>query len=198
MPTPTTISDFLGLVRKSGLLDEQGLNQLADLDLPAEPFACAEALVKAHVLTPFQAKQLLAGRYRGLVLGAYKILRPLGKGGMGVVYLADHASLGRKVAIKVLTQDQAKEHLALERFYREARAAAALDHPNIVRLHDITQLSGIHFLVMEYVTASTSSPSSADRRCTTPRPQTTSARPRPASCMPTNGASSTGTSSRPT
>ncbi len=129
----------------------ESLGQLADLDLPDEPFACAEALVKANVLTPFQAKQLLAGRHRGLVLGTYKILRPLGKGGMGVVYLADHASLGRKVAIKVLTQDQAKENLALERFYREARAAAALDHPNIVRLHDITQVSGINFLVMEYV-----------------------------------------------
>ena len=151
MSTPATVTDFLGLVRRSGLLDEQSLAHLADLDLPEEPFACAKALVKAQVLTPFQAKQLLAGRHRGLVLGTYKILRPLGKGGMGVVYLADHTTIGRKVAIKVLTQDQARENMALERFYRKARAAAALDHPNIVRLHDMTQISGVHFLVMEYV-----------------------------------------------
>ena len=151
MSAPTTVSDFLGLVRKSGLLDGPALAQLADQDLPDEPFACAEALVKERLLTPFQAKQLLAGRHRGLVLGAYRILKPLGKGGMGVVYLADHASLGRKVAIKVLTQEKAQEKLALERFQREARAAAALDHPNIVRLHDITQVNGVHFLVMEYV-----------------------------------------------
>jgi len=151
MASPSTVSDFINLVRKSGLLDEQTFSQLVDLDLPDEPFACAETLVRHHMLTPFQAKQLLAGRHRGLVLGAYKILRPLGKGGMGVVYLADHAGLGRKVAIKVLTNEQAREKLALERFQREARAAAALDHPNIVRLHDITQVSGINFLVMEYV-----------------------------------------------
>jgi serine/threonine protein kinase len=151
MPSPTTVSDFLSLVRKSGLLDEATLGQLADDELPDEPFACAEALVKLKVLTPFQAKQILAGRFRGLVLGPYRIERPLGKGGMGVVYLAEHAALNRKVAIKVLTQDKAQEKLALERFQREARAAAALDHPNIVRLHDITQVSGVHFLVMEYV-----------------------------------------------
>jgi eukaryotic-like serine/threonine-protein kinase len=152
MASPTTVSDFLSLVRKSGLLDEPTLAQLADQDdLPDEPFACAESLVKARVLTPFQAKQILAGRFRGLVLGPYRIERPLGKGGMGVVYLAEHAALNRKVAIKILTHDKGHEKLALERFQREARAAAALDHPNIVGLHDITQVSGVHFLVMEYV-----------------------------------------------
>ena len=151
MPSPTTATDFLSLIRKSGLLDASALAELAERDLPVEPFDCAEYLVKAGVLTPFQAKQLLAGRYRGLVLGAYRILRPLGKGGMGVVYLAEHTSLSRKVAIKVLTQEQAREKQALERFQREARSRAALDHPNIVRLHDISQITGVHFLVMEYV-----------------------------------------------
>jgi WD40 repeat protein/tRNA A-37 threonylcarbamoyl transferase component Bud32 len=70
---------------------------------------------------------------------------------MGVVYLAQHAALGRKVAVKVLGEEQSREKLALERFFREARAAAALDHPNIVRLHDIAQSNEKHYLVMEYV-----------------------------------------------
>ncbi|HMO35178.1 MAG TPA: serine/threonine-protein kinase, partial [Gemmatales bacterium] len=98
-----------------------------------------------------QAKQLLAGRHRGFFLGQYKILDQLGQGGMGAVYIAEHTTLRRKVAIKVLHKDKSRDQKALERFFREARAAAALDHANIVRLHDIAQGSGVHFLVMEYV-----------------------------------------------
>ena len=150
MAAPMTTPDFLDLIRASGLLDDGALARVAG-DLPPEPVACAEKLVTAEVLTPFQAKQLLAGRVRGLVLGQYRVLGPLGKGGMGIVYLAEHVDLGRKVAIKVLNEEQAREKLGLERFFREARAVAALDHPNIVRLHDITQSAGTYFLVMEFV-----------------------------------------------
>ncbi len=150
MAAPMTTPDFLDLVRASGLLDEGTLDRVAG-EFPAEPVACAEKLVSAAVLTPFQAKQLLAGRVRGLALGQYRVLGPLGKGGMGIVYLAEHVDLGRKVAIKVLNEEQAREKLGLERFFREARAVAALDHPNIVRLHDITQAGGTYFLVMEFV-----------------------------------------------
>ncbi|QJX00093.1 serine/threonine-protein kinase [Frigoriglobus tundricola] len=150
MPPPATLADFLGLIRKSGLIDDRLLADDA-LDLPSDPAACAAALVAAKRLTAFQAEQLLAGQVRGLVLGAYRVLRPLGQGGMGVVYLAEHADLARRVAIKVLGDEQAKEELALERFFREARAVAALDHPNIVRLHDIGRAGGTHFLVMEFV-----------------------------------------------
>jgi tRNA A-37 threonylcarbamoyl transferase component Bud32 len=150
MPSPATTAEFLGLVRKSGLIDEHALSRVA-FDLPTEPAACADALVEAELLTAFQAKQLLAGRARGLTLGQYRILRPLGKGGMGIVYLAEHTGLKRKSALKVLNEEQSREQFALERLFREARAAAALDHPNIVRLHDIAQSNGTHFLVMEFV-----------------------------------------------
>jgi WD40 repeat protein/tRNA A-37 threonylcarbamoyl transferase component Bud32 len=150
MASPATTAEFIGLIRKVGLIDEETLATVA-LGLPREPVACADALVDAALLTPFQAKQLLSGRPRGLVLGPYRILRPLGKGGMGVVYLADHAALARKVALKVLIEEQSREKLALERFFREARSAAALDHPNIVRLHDIARNNDTHYLVMEYV-----------------------------------------------
>ena len=151
MSAPTTVPAFLALVRKSGLLDEEVLARLNEEDLPSEPFPCAEYLVRTNVLTAFQATHLMSGRYRGLLLGPYRILRALGKGGMGVVYLADHVGLNRKVALKVLTADKGNEKLSLERFHREARAAAALDHPHIVRVHDVAQADGRHFLVMEYV-----------------------------------------------
>src|SRR5215813_8808189 len=99
MRAPSTVDDFLGLVRKSGLLDE---NRLAALfpdkdDLPNDPQACANALVQAGLLTSFQARQLLAGKFRVFLLGAYKILRPIGRGGMGTVFLAEHTSLKRQV-----------------------------------------------------------------------------------------------------
>jgi serine/threonine protein kinase len=153
MAAPTTVTDFLSLVRKSGLLDEKRFSSLFPdgADLPDEPQACANVLVRDGLLTAFQARQLLAGKFRGFVLGAYKILRPIGQGGMGTVFLAEHSSLKRMVALKVLSADKAKDQLGIERFYREARAAAALDHPNIVRLHDVSQGAGAHFLVMEYV-----------------------------------------------
>lgn len=91
------------------------------------------------------------GALVGRFLGPYLVVRHLGSGGMGAVYLADHPALNRKVAVKVLTADQAADPHALERFRREARAAAALDHPHIVRLFDIGHAEGLHFLVLEYV-----------------------------------------------
>src|SRR5262249_44745532 len=105
------------------------------------------------LLTQFQAKQLLAGRSNGFKLGSYIIREQIGQGGMGAVYLAEHEALRRRVAIKVLLppKDRADTKLALERFLREARAAAALDHPNIVRIQDVSRQGSVNFLVMEYV-----------------------------------------------
>src|SRR5262249_27270936 len=70
---------------------------------------------------------------------------------MGSVYLCEHKFMRRRVAVKVLPSAKAEESSALERFYREARAVAALDHPNIVRAYDIDQDDKLHFLVMEYI-----------------------------------------------
>ena len=151
--TPATTAEFLALYRKSGLYDEKPFRAHFgdDDELPADARQAAAALVRVGLLTNFQAKQLLSGRHRGFTLGTHRILEPIGQGGMGTVYLAEHTSLKRKVALKVLPSDKAKDRLSLERFQREARAAAALSHPNIVRLHDISQGGGVHFLVMEYV-----------------------------------------------
>jgi eukaryotic-like serine/threonine-protein kinase len=102
-------------------------------------------------LTHFQAEQFLLGKWRRFTIGKYKVLERLGSGGMGSVYLCEHKFMRRRVAVKVLPAAKAEDPSSLERFYREARAAAALDHPNIVRAYDIDQDENLHFLVMEYV-----------------------------------------------
>ena len=104
------------------------------------------------LLTFFQAKQLKLGRYKRFTIGSkYRLLELIGAGGMGAVYLCEHTLMQRLVALKVLPVEKLDDQSNLERFYREARAVAALDHPNIVRAYDIDQYEKLHFLVMEYV-----------------------------------------------
>jgi len=156
MPSPTTNDEFLELVRKSGVVDEKRLDAYLDKAraaqaLPAEPPRLAGLLVRDGVLTHFQAEQFLQGKWRRFTIGKYKVLERLGSGGMGSVYLCEHKLMRRRVAVKVLPTAKAEDASSLERFYREARAVAALDHPNIVRAYDIDQDDKLHFLVMEHV-----------------------------------------------
>ncbi|MCA9257793.1 MAG: serine/threonine protein kinase [Planctomycetales bacterium] len=113
--------------------------------------AIAQGLVDAELLTSWQADKLLAGKHKGFMLGKYKLLEHLGKGGMSSVYLAEHTLMKRKVAIKVLPRNRVEDATYLERFRIEARAAAKLDDPNIVRAYDIDQDGDTHYIVMEYV-----------------------------------------------
>src|SRR5690242_9021234 len=107
MTAALAVEQFLEVVRKSGLVAEQRLND------------------------------------------KYRILEFLGSGGMGSVYLCEHVTMRRRVAIKTLPVSKANDSSYLERFHREARAVAALDHPNIVRAYDIDHEGDLHFLVME-------------------------------------------------
>ena len=94
---------------------------------------------------------LLPGKH----LGPYEILSHLGSGGMGEVYRAKDTRLDRIVAIKVLPSHLADKPQLRERFEREARTVASLNHPHICTLYDIGEQDGIHFLVMEYLEGET-------------------------------------------
>src|SRR5262245_22647658 len=155
MPAPTALDSFLSDLKKSGLVEsvqlDQYLSKLTD-DQQAAPLPLAKLLVRDGLLTLFQARLLLRGKNRGFVIGGkYKVLDRLGEGGMGAVYLVEHLRLHCLFAMKVLPRDRIKDPAALGRFYREARATAAVNHPNIVRTHDVDRDGDLHFIVMEYV-----------------------------------------------
>jgi serine/threonine protein kinase len=156
MPAPANVPDYLELVRKSGLAPDAKIDQLLAqyhaTGTPQNVDQAAAFLIRDGVLTYFQAKQIKYGRYKRFTIGAkYRLLELIGAGGMGAVYLCEHMLMKRLVALKVLPHEKMADPSNVDRFYREARAVAALDHPNIVRAYDIDQFDKLHFLVMEYV-----------------------------------------------
>ena len=158
-----TVESFLDLLGQSDLVSDGQLLALTAEFLgegtrPESPKKLADELVKREVLTTWQAEMLLQCKHRGFRLGPYRILRPLGQGGMSKVFLAEHEMMHRRSAIKVLPSKYQEDADLLSRFLLEARAVAALDHPNIVRAYDFNKDvrygKEIHYLVMEYVEGS--------------------------------------------
>jgi eukaryotic-like serine/threonine-protein kinase len=140
---------------ESGLLSESELLaalELAPVDVrPKDGKQFATWLVKEKKLTAYQAEQLLVGNSRSLVLGNYVVLDELGRGGMGVVLKAEHRRMERVVALKILSAAMTNTPEAVLRFQREVKAAARLEHTNIVVAYDADEADGTHFLVMQFV-----------------------------------------------
>ena len=151
------VQTFIELVRRSGLVDndhfDRTLRELEDAagSPPSDPDILADQLIARKSLSRWQIDRLMEGRHKGFFLGKYKLLDHLGTGGMSSVYLAEHIHMHRRVAIKVLPQHRIEDSSYLSRFYREARAAASLDHANVMRVYDVDSDGKTHYLVMEYV-----------------------------------------------
>lgn len=150
-----SVKNFFDLTQRSQLVDDDRLARAAadykeggDNDDAAR---FADFLIDRELLTRWQADKLLDKKYKGFFLGKYKLLGHLGTGGMSSVYLAEHVLMQRRVAIKVLPKSRIEDSSYLARFHLEAKAAASLDHPNIVRAYDVDQQDDTHYLVMEFV-----------------------------------------------
>jgi serine/threonine protein kinase len=163
-PSPTsnaeqpTVDEFLKHVVRSGLLDREQLKlALATAPVDAKATdgtaaALAEFLVKTGKLSRFQARKLLNRSYRGLVLGPYQILAPLGKGGMGTVFMARDGRAGRLVALKVLSSRRARaEDRARSRFLREMELSKRVSHPNLAQSYEVGTLQDVHYIAMEFI-----------------------------------------------
>ena len=161
MQSEPAIASFLDTVQRSGVVPKAQMERLRHEFLEPDTsydssLKIADELVARNLLTRWQVDELLSGKKKGFLLDSYCILEPLGKGGMGTVYLAEHRVMRRRCAIKVLpTEYVSKEPSFLDRFHREAQAVAALDHPNIVKAYDVNKTligeTEVHYLVMEYV-----------------------------------------------
>jgi eukaryotic-like serine/threonine-protein kinase len=143
---------FFDHLRKSRLFSEEQMARLNER-FPKDDTAhrIAEALLRAGLLTSYQAKQVSAGRTKELVLGQYRVLDELGRGGFGRVYKAVHTVMDRTVAIKVLSPELLENERVRGWFRREVLTTTKLYHPNIVMALDANEVDDLLFLVMEFV-----------------------------------------------
>jgi eukaryotic-like serine/threonine-protein kinase len=154
MTNPQTVDrqTFLTNLRQSGLVSSDQMAKVVHrLPSTEKGLVLARSMVELGLITRFQAELLLVGRTSGFHLGQYLIMDHLGRGGMGRVFKAQHVTMNRIVAIKVLAPHLCKTPKAQTMFQREVRAAARLVHPNIVTAYDANQIGDRCYLVMEYV-----------------------------------------------
>ncbi|WP_169980394.1 serine/threonine-protein kinase [Tautonia rosea] len=149
------LDTFVHCLIKSRLLPSEEIERLRRGLAPGtedDAVAFARMLVDRGLLTRYQANKLLNGRTWGFFLGDYRIMKRLGEGGMGKVYLARRERDHLRVAIKVLPPKKALEdEQALRRFYREMELSRRVRHPNLTRTLEVGSVGDAHYMVMEYV-----------------------------------------------
>jgi serine/threonine protein kinase len=145
----------LRTVLRSQLLSRDGLQTAlrgVPRDQREDPQALADHLVRAGKLSRFQARKLLKGAALGLVLGPYQILAPIGRGGMGTVFLARDDRSGQLLALKVLPPKKAKsEGRILARFRREMEMCRLVAHAHLAWTQEVGEYRGVHYIAMEYI-----------------------------------------------
>jgi serine/threonine protein kinase len=151
----SAVDDFLRKVLRSGLLDREQL-QTTLRSLPKERRgevpAIVEHLIGKEKLTRFQAYKLQQGITVGLILGPYRLLTLLGRGGIGTVYLALDSRTGQHIALKILPPKVARtEERLLARFQREMELSQKVQHPHLARTLEAGTLQDIHFIAMEFI-----------------------------------------------
>jgi hypothetical protein len=133
--------------------DEMRTTEMSDEDTEAESADRSNAMFSdaSFTTTQYQGDTSAAPSVRPISLGNYELIKPLGQGGMGTVFLAKHETLGRLVALKTISQGNLSAPQEIARFRTEAEAAAKLDHPNIASIFEIGETDGTHFIAMQYV-----------------------------------------------
>ena len=151
-----SLNEFVRHITRSRLMTTAEINAaLEEFDSSPEEDAAvrfARILIAQKKLTTYQARKLLGGAIRGFFLGGYRILRPLGEGGMGKVFLAEKEGTTDLVAIKVLPPKKAaEEDHALQRFRREMDLSRRVRHPNLARTIDVGRDDDVYFMILEYI-----------------------------------------------
>ena len=158
MTPDVSLETFLRLLAKSRLLDGNVLERAKAKSKSPDARSLAELLIRSGDLTHYQSEKLLHGHWRGLAVGPYRILAPLGRGGMGTVYLAQDTRQAQElgdeilVALKVLPQRLVaeKQHI-LDRFQHELELGRRTAHDNVTRTLAGGEADGVHYIAMEYV-----------------------------------------------
>lgn len=154
-PDSPTVEGFLKTVLKSRLLDREQLQEaLRDVPKPQreDANALADHLIRKGKLSRFQAKKILSGNGKGLLLDHYQVLAPIGRGGMSTVYLARDERNGELIALKMLTPSRwrSQERL-LARFQREMELSRRVSHPHLAWTHECGFCMGVYYIAMEYI-----------------------------------------------
>jgi serine/threonine protein kinase len=143
------LSLLLAFLREKEFLTKSQWEELAGNPQFSEISACLRELVRRQWLTRFQVSRFAEGNEKDLVVGPYRLIEPIGEGGMGKVFKARHVRMDRTVALKIIPSECLDNPNAVSRFYREVRAVAQLSHPNIVTAFEVNQEGRTHYFTME-------------------------------------------------